>query len=292
MSRVAFVDGRYLPLGAGAISVEDRGFQFADAVYEVCEVRTGRLVDEAAHIARLHRSLGKIRMTAPMSDVALGVVMREVVRRNAIVAGLVYLQVTRGVAPRGHAFPSPAPRPTLVVTARRTEAAARMRAEEGIAVVTVPETRWARVDIKSVGLLPNVLAKQAAVEAGAGEAWFVGADGMVHEGASSNAWIVTGDGQLVTAPVSAPILAGITRAVVLEVAGRLHLTFTERLFSIDEAIRAEEAFVTSATALVTPVTRIDGQAIGNGQPGPTSRALRSALAERVVHGPQRAGPVA
>lgn len=292
MARIAFVNGRYRPLAAAAVHVEDRGFQFADAVYEVCEVRGGRLVDEARHLARLRRSLDKLRIAPPMSPVALGAVIREVVRRNAIVDGLAYLQVTRGVTPRGHAFPSPSVQPTLVVTARRIDPAVRQRAERGIAVITVPDNRWGRVDIKTVGLLPNVLAKQAASEAGANEAWFVGSEGLVHEGSSSNAWIVTHDGRLMTAPTSAPILEGITRAVVSETAERLGLHLEERRFSVAEAIAAAEAFITSATALVTPVVKIDGISVGEGHPGPTAKALRQALRDHAVIAPLHAGPVA
>ena len=274
MSRIAYVNGRYQQWADATVHIEDRGFQFADGVYEVCEVRRGVLVDEARHLARLMRSLGKLSITPPMTLRALGVVMREVVRRNRVHDGLLYLQVTRGVAPRGHAFPVKARRPTLVVTVRPIDESARQRAENGIAVITVPETRWAGVDIKTVSLLPNVLAKQAAVEAGAQEAWFVGADGLVNEGASSNAWIVSEQGTLLTAPTTAQILEGITRAVLLELIDEMGLTIEERRFSVAEAVAAKEAFVTSATALVTPVVRIDGTEIGDGRPGELTMALR------------------
>jgi len=284
MARIAYVNGRYVPLPLAAVRVEDRGFQLADGVYEVCEVRQGRLIDEDRHWARLRRSLAKLRIDMPMSLAAIQTIAREVVRRNRIADGLLYLQITRGAAPRGHAFPVPPVRPTLVVTARRLDPATRRRAEQGIAVVTVPETRWARVDIKSISLLPNVLAKQTAVEAGAQEAWFVTADGYVNEGASSNAWIVTNGGALVTAPTDAQILEGVTRAVVLEIANEQGLTVEERRFTTDEALAAKEAFVTSATSWVTPVVRIDGEAIGSGKPGPVASALRAALQHRVERG--------
>lgn len=292
MARFAYVDGRYQPMSEAAVHIEDRGYQLADGVYEVCEIRGGRLVDEDRHLARLARSLGELRIAEPMPALSLRVVMREVVRRNRIRDGLLYIQVTRGVAPRGHAFPTTPVPPTLVVTARRLDPMTKVRGETGIVVITVPETRWARVDIKTIGLLPNVLAKQAAKEAGAGEAWFVEPDGYVNEGASSNAWIVTREGELVTAPKTAPILHGITREIALETAARLGLRYSERRFTLDEAHAAAEAFITSATALVTPVTAIDGKTLGNGEPGFTASALRKALIEATKVGPYLAAPVA
>src|SRR5262249_20887039 len=199
MARVAYVNGRYVPHAHAMVHVEDRGYQFADGVYEVCEVKDGRLVDEKRHMQRLTRSLRELDMALPMPLSALGVVLREMVERNRVQDGLVYLQVTRGVARRDFLFPAPGTRPGIVVTARNLDAARVERtASEGIAVVTVPDNRWSRVDIKSVSLLPNVLAKEAARSAGAREAWFVDKDGFVTEGASSNAWIVTRDGTLVT----------------------------------------------------------------------------------------------
>lgn len=276
MSRIAYVNGRYRPLAEASVSVEDRGFQFADGVYEVCEVREGRLVDESRHLARLERSLDKLAMVSPMAMRPLRIIMREVVRRNRIRNGLLYMQITRGAAPRAHAFPPPDTPPTIVVTARPSTVTSA--AKDGISVITVPETRWARVDIKTVSLLPNALAKQAAIEAGAQEAWFVGRDGLVNEGASSNAWIVR-DGAVVTAPASAQILEGITRAVVIETAQQLGLELKEQRFSVADALSADEAFVTSATANVTPVTRIDGKTIGSGAPGKVALTLRHALLE-------------
>src|ERR1700716_2142994 len=191
MSRIVYVNGRYLPRRNAMVHVEDRGYQFSDGVYEVCEVRAGRMVDERRHMARLQRSLGELRMGMPMSAAALGLVMRETIRRNRVRDGIVYLQITRGVARRDHAFPAAGTMPSIVVTARSLDVAANERtAAEGIAVITVPDNRWARVDIKAVALLPNVLAKQAARERGAREAWFVNAQGRITEGASTNAWIV------------------------------------------------------------------------------------------------------
>jgi D-alanine transaminase len=275
MSRIAYVNGRYLPHGAAQVHVEDRGYQFADGVYEVCEVRGGHLVDERRHMARLERSLAELRIALPMPLNALGVVLKETVRRNRVRDGIVYLQVTRGVARRDHAFPAPGTRPAVVVTARNHDSAKNEKsAEDGISVITVPENRWERVDIKSVSLLPNVLAKQAAREAGAKEAWFVDKQGTVTEGSSTNAWIVTRDGKVVTRPADHGILRGITRTVLLDVIAEQGLALEERSFTVEEAHAAREAFVTSASQIVMPVTSIDGKPVGNGAPGLVSTALR------------------
>ena len=275
MSRIAYVNGRYLPRSEAAVSIEDRGYQFADGVYEVCEVRGGRLVDERRHMARLDRSLRELRIARPMSPVALAVVLRETVRRNRVRDGIVYLQVTRGVAPRDFPFPAEGARPSVVVTARSNDLSRLEQvAAEGIAVVTVPDIRWRRVDIKSVALLPNVLAKQAARDRGGREAWLVDARGYVTEGASSNAWIVSRDGVLVTRPLGSDILPGITRSVVLDLVKTQGLSFEERAFTVEEAYAAREAFVTSASQVVQPVVRIDGRPVGNGAPGLVATALR------------------
>lgn len=278
MSRIAYVNGRYVPHADGAVSIEDRGYQFSDGVYEVCEVRKGALIDRRRHLDRLERSLAELRIAMPMSRAALGHVLNEVVRRNRVRDGMVYLQVTRGVAPRDHAFPSFPVRPALVVTAKSVDPAKGARAaEDGIAVITVPENRWDRVDIKSVGLLPNVMAKQQAKEQGAKEAWFVDTSGFVTEGSSTNAWIVTTDGSLVTRPAEHGILKGITRTVVLDVAARHGIRVEERAFSVDEAKRAREAFVTAATQIVMPVVKIDGAVVANGKPGSIATQLREAF---------------
>jgi D-alanine transaminase len=292
MSRIAYVDGRYLPFRESKVHIEDRGFQFADGIYEVCEIRAGRLVDEDRHLARMIRSLRELDMRAPMAELPLRVVLREVVRRNRINDGLLYLQITRGAYARAHAYPPVSVQPTLVVTARRSDGSAKRKGETGIAVITVPETRWARVDIKTVSLLPNAIAREAAKRAGATEAWFVDPGGNVNEGAASNAWIVTRDGELITAPTSAPILEGVTRQAVLEVVARRNLKLVERRFTVKEARDAAEAFVTSATALVTPVIRLDGAKIADGAPGPTTRALRVALHDSTVLAPLTVAPVA
>jgi D-alanine transaminase len=275
MSRIAYVNGRYLPHREATIHVEDRGYQFADGVYEVCEVRGGRLIDERRHMERLVRSLAELRIPLPMSLRALGAVLRETVRRNRVRDGIVYLQVTRGIAPRDHGFPPAGTAPCMVVTARRHDlAAAEDTANAGIAVITVPENRWPRVDIKSVSLLPNVLAKQAARERGAKEAWFVERDGTVTEGSSTNAWIVTRDGKVVTRSASGGILRGITRTVLLDVLAGQGLKLDERPFTVEEAYAAREAFVTSASQIVMPVVSIDGRPVANGAPGLLATALR------------------
>jgi D-alanine transaminase len=275
MSRFAYVNGRYLPFRDAKVHVEDRGYQFADGVYEVCEVRGGRLIDERRHMARLARSLGEVRIRMPMSPRALGIVLREVVAKNRIDYGLVYLQITRGVARRDPAFPSPEPPPTVVVTARPLNMArGEALAAKGIAVISVPDNRWGRIDIKTVGLLPNVLARQAAIDQGAHDAWFVDKDGKVTEAALANAWIVTAGGLLVTRHADHAILRGITRTVTLDIIKAQGLTLEERGFTLAEAYAAREAFITSATQIVMPVVRIDGHAIGNGRPGPVAKALR------------------
>lgn len=275
MSRIAYVNGRYMPRSEAKVSVEDRGFQFADGVYEVCEVRRGRLVDEARHMARLDRSLNELRLTRPMSPAALSIVLRETVRRNRVRDGIVYVQITRGVAQRDFSFPPAGTAASVVVTARSNDLTRlEQLAAEGIAVITVPDQRWKRVDIKSVALLPNVLAKQSARERGAREAWLVDAQGRVTEGASSNAWIVSRDGKLITRPLGNDILPGITRSVVLDMIGAQGLVLEERAFTVEEAYAAREAFVTSASQTVLPVVSIDGRPVGNGAPGLVAAALR------------------
>ena len=278
MSRIAYVNGRYVPHREACVHVEDRGYQFADGVYEVCEVAQGCIVDVTRHLDRLDRSLRELSIARPMSRPAMEHVFTEVLRRNRIRNGLIYLQVTRGVAPRDHFFPARPVRPAMVVTARRADRGAiAARAEQGIAIITVPENRWDRVDIKTVGLLPNVLAKQKAREAGAGEAWFVDREGFVTEGASTNAWIVTGEGMLVTRPADHGILRGVTRTTLLEVAAKLGVKVEERAFTVDEAKAAREAFITAATLEIMPVVRIDGQTVANGHPGSVALSLRSAF---------------
>lgn len=275
MSRIAYVNGRYVPMRAATVHVEDRGYQFADGVYEVCEIRGGRLIDERRHLARLVRSLAELHIRMPMSLAALGVVLREVVARNRVSYGVIYLQITRGVARRDHAFPVPDVSPSVVVTARMlNEARNEAQAAKGIAVVSVPDNRWGRVDIKTTGLLPNVLARQAAIEWGARDAWFVDSDGKVTESASGNAWIVTQGDRVVTRPADQAILRGITRTVVFEAITAQELAVEERAFSLEEAFAAREAFITSASQIVMPVVRIDDRPVGDGKPGRIATALR------------------
>lgn len=277
MPRIAYVNGRYVRHAAAAVHIEDRGYQFADGVYEVCEVKRGYIVDMPRHLDRLDRSLRELSIAWPVHRNVLTLILREVIRRNDVADGLVYVQVTRGVAARDFPFPEGV-RPALVVTARKVPAGTQdKRAETGIKVVTTPDNRWDRVDIKSVGLLPNVLAKQRAKDAGAQEAWFVDEEGMVTEGGSSNAWIVTSDGVLVTRPADQGILRGITRTTLLDVIASLGLKLEERRFTVDEAKNAREAFISSATTIAMPVVEIDGQPVANGHPGSITLSLRRAF---------------
>jgi len=276
MSRIAYVNGRYLRHGDASVHIEDRGYQFGDGVYEVCEVSAGDLIDEIPHLDRLDRSLAELEMASPMPRTALRLVLRETVRRNRVVHGLVYLQVTRGVARRDHAFPKPGTRPAIVVTAKSIN---RDRlaglAEKGVAVITCPDIRWTRVDVKSISLLPNCLAKQAARQRGAFEAWLIDRDGYVTEGASTNAWIVTEDDVLVTRQADQSILNGVTRRALADIAVSQGLTVQERPFTVAEALAAREAFITASTLSAMPVVSIDGAPVGNGSPGPVARLLRA-----------------
>jgi D-alanine transaminase len=278
LPRIAYVNGRYLPARDALISVEDRGYQFSDGIYEVCEVRGGAIIDARRHLERLRRSLDELRIPLPVTLRALAVVMRETIRRNRVRDGIVYVQMTRGVARRDFSFPPPGTAPSLVVTARSLDIRGNeAKARQGIAVITLPESRWARPDIKSISLLPNVLAKQTARDRGAAEAWFVDRDGRVTEGASSNAWIVTQDGKLVTRPADNGILRGITRTVLIVAIKAQNLLFEERPFTVEEAYGAREAFVTAASQIVMPVVRIDDRKIGGGSPGPVAKALRESF---------------
>ena len=275
MSRIAYVAGQYLPHRQAAVHIEDRGYQFGDGVYEVIAVTGGHLVDQERHLARLHRSLTELRINPPMSDAALKIVIREVIDRNGVDTGIVYLQVTRGVAPREHAFPK-AVKPVLVVTSRRSRPPDPRLARDGIAVITIPDIRWQRCDIKSVALVANVLGKQQAREASAYEAWQVDNDGQVTEGTSTNAWIVTADDIVITRAADHAILNGVTRAAILDIIRREGYRLVERSFSVEEAKAAREAFLTSTTADLLPVVRIDGAPVADGKPGPLSRKLREA----------------
>ncbi len=272
MSRIAYCNGRWLPIGAPAVAVEDRGLQFADAVYEVIKAIGGRPCDLDRHLDRLGRSLAALRIAWPVSRGALGALIGEGLRRNTLRDAVIYLQAGRGAAPRAHPFPAKA-RPGLVLTFRRAVFPGRREVEEGVKVISAPDQRWARCDIKSVGLLPNVLARQRAAEASCREAWLVDADGMVTEGGGSNAYIVDGEGRLVTRPLGPDILPGVTRSVLLELARANGIAVCERSFSLGEALEAREALLSSTTSLVLPVTEIDGRPVGNGHPGEVGRSL-------------------
>ncbi len=275
MSRQAYVNGQFVPHGQASVHIEDRGYQLADGVYEVWAVFGGKLSDAEGHFARLWRSLDELRIAHPMSRAALEVVLKETLRRNRVREGLLYLQVSRGVARRDHAFPTVPVAPSLVITAKSLDrASSNAKAEGGVGVITLPENRWGRCDIKTIGLLPNVLAKQAAREQGGAEAWFVDDAGFVTEGASSNAWILRKDGVLVTRDTGANILRGITRHSLLDVIAKAGLKVEERPFTPAEALEAREAFITGAGTLVTPVTSIDGKPVANGHPGEMALRLR------------------
>ncbi len=273
MSRIAYVNGRYLPHDQAHVHVEDRGYQFSDGVYEVSAVCGGRVIDEEPHLDRLERSLGELRMSLPLPRSALRLVTREVLRRNRVRDGIVYLQVTRGTAARDHPFPEAA-EGAVVLTARPVRWPERAADDGGAAVVSLPDGRWGRCDVKSVSLLPNVLAKQAAREKDAYEAWFVDPEGRVTEGSSTNAWIVDDTGRAVTRDLQSNILGGITRRRVIRLAREAGIEVEERPFTLDEAQAAPEAFLTSTTSFVRAIVRIDGRPVGDGRPGPVTLRLR------------------
>jgi D-alanine transaminase len=283
MSRVAYVNGRYVPQSRAQVAIEDRGYLFSDGVYDVIPIHDGRLAFVDRHLDRLDRSLAALKIARPMARAALLQIAREVARRNAIDNGTIYIQVTRGVAPRDHKFPKGA-RPSLVMMARRRKPPAPDLLAKGAAVVTVPDQRWARCDIKCINLIANVLAKQEAAEQGAYEAWLIDDAGMVTEGSSTSAWIATRQGELVTRPNGVEILPGVTGSVVVEVARGLGLTLHIRPFSREEAYAAQEAFLTSVSNFVLPITRIDGRPVGEGRPGPVAARLRAAYLEAARRG--------
>jgi D-alanine transaminase len=280
MARIAYVNGRYVPHAAARVHIEDRGYQFADGVYEVCEIWKGKIVDMTRHLDRLERSLRELEIAMPVTRKALAVIVQEIVRRNRVGDGIVYLQITRGVARRDHAFPPPGTWPSLVVTARNIDRAkGDALAETGVSVISLPDNRWERVDIKSVSLLPNAIARQRAKEQGAREAWLVDSDGFVTEGAATTAWIVTKDGKLVTRPDGTGILPGITRKTTTDVASLEGLVIEERKFTIEEAQNAREAFMTAASTVVMPIVNIDGKPVANGAPGSVATRLRAKFHE-------------
>jgi len=279
--RVAYVNGRYLPFGQAGVHIEDRGLQLGDSIYEVANVLAGVPADEDAHLDRLERSLRELGMPMPMGRAALKLVMREMIARNRIANGFLYIQVTRGALKRDHVPPADPPRPTMIMTMRAQDMAALAeRLDKGIGVSTQPDIRWGRCDIKTVQLLPNLLAKQAARKTGAFEAWMVDRDGFVTEGASTTAWIVDAEGQVVTRDLSNTILPGVTRRIMLEAMTQAGGKVVERKFTVAQAKVAKEAFLSSATGAAIPVIAIDGQKIGDGVPGPLTRRIRELYAAR------------
>lgn len=285
MSRIAYVNGRYLPQSEAAVNIEDRGYQFGDGIYEVVHLHGGRYIDEDRHLARLERSLREIRLPMPMSLAALRMVLREVARRNRLTEGLLYMQVTRGVAPRDHAFPKTPVPPALVVTIKRIPPYPTDVDRWTGTAITLPDLRWARRDIKSVNLLPNCLARQAAREQGAIEAvLYDEATGVVTEGAATSFWIVDGKGSIVTRQLGHEILPGCTRGALLaELAGE-GIAIEERAFTLDEVKAAKEAFLTSATSFVKPIVAIDGAPVNDGKVGPVVRRLFEIFARHVTGG--------
>ncbi|HWE46097.1 MAG TPA: D-amino-acid transaminase [Caulobacteraceae bacterium] len=280
MSRQAYVNGIFHPHGEATVHVEDRGYQFADGVYEVWAVLGGKLSDYEGHMTRLERSLDELRIKRPMTRAALTNVLREAIRRNRLRDGLLYIQVTRGTARRDHPFPHPDTPPSVVITCKPVDSSANeLKAQKGVAVATQPDIRWGRCDIKSVALLPNILAKQAAKEAGATEAWLVDDLGLITEGSSTNAWIVDADGILRTRDTNANILRGITRNAMIKIARDAGIEVQERPFSVEDVKAAKEAFFTAASAYATPVIKIDGAVIGEGKPGPITKKLRALYLE-------------
>ena len=274
MTRCVYVNGQFLRRRNATIDIEDRGFNFGDAVYEVIFLNNGILVDEEEHLKRLEYSLSELGIPLPKSRRILSLLIREVIRLNRIIDGFVYLQVSRGVAPRDHLIPDNIT-PSLVIMARSSNLVAKPSIKDGVSVITVPDLRWHRRDIKTTQLVANCLAKSNAVKAGAGEAWMVDENGAITEGSSSNAWIVTSNRELLTRPPSSEILNGITRRTILALAKEERLEFYERAFTTSEALKAAEAFFTSATSLATPVLSIDGKKIGSGKVGPITKKLQS-----------------
>lgn len=281
MSRIVYVNGAYLGEEEAKISVFDRGFLFADGVYEVSSVLRGRLVDNAGHLARLHRSLSELDMAAPASDAEIESIQRTLIEKNGVDQGLVYLQVTRGAADRDFAYPQGA-EPSLVMFTQKKNVTDSPQARDGIAVIAVEDIRWRRRDIKTVGLLAPCMAKMQARNAGADDAWLV-EDGYVTEGSSSNAFIIDANDTLITRQLGNDILAGITRRAVLKLAREQQVKIDQRPFSIEEACDAKEAFITSATTFVTPVVSINGKPVADGRPGRLTRRLRHLYIETALN---------
>ncbi len=278
MSRIAYVNGRYVAHAEAQIHIEDRGYQFADGVYEVAAIFRGQIIDEDGHLERMKRSLGELQMDMPMPEGSFRLVCRETLRRNRVRDGIIYIQVSRGVSPRDHPFPNDI-KSALVMTARAVAWPQNADDDQGAEVATVADIRWLRRDVKSISLLPNILAKQEAREKSAYEAWFVDGDGFVTEGSSTNAWIVDDQGRIVTRQLDNNILGGITRATVLKLARENSIEIVERAFTVDEALAAPEAFLTSTTSFIKGIVGIDGAKVGDGKPGPVTRRLRALYLE-------------
>ncbi|HEX7391018.1 MAG TPA: D-amino-acid transaminase [Acidiphilium sp.] len=290
MSRIAYVNGRYLPQRDASVSIEDRGFLFGDGIYEVIDIHDGHFIDADLHLARLARSLREMALDRPMGDAALLAVLHEVVRRNRVSEGIVYMQITRGAARRDHAFPPPGTAPALVVTARHGKAFPRDIDTWGVSAITAEDIRWGRCDIKTVNLLPNVLAKQKAREAGAYEAILIDGAGMVTEGASSTAWAVDANGVLRTRHLDNHILPGCTRAALAAILAENAIAFEERGLTEAEFRSAREIFVTSATSFVKPIVSLDGATIGDGTPGPVARRLFALFSRHADGDGRNTGP--
>ena len=282
MPRISYVNGQYVRHSQAVVHIEDRGYQFSDAIYEVIVVTDGRLVDEKLHFARMERSLREIRMEMPFSPALFRIKIAELMRLNHLTSAALYIQVSRGVAPRGHRPPQGLV-PAVVMTVRPLRSPSPALVEKGVAVISVPDVRWKRPDIKSVGLLPNILAKDDAVRRGVYEAWQVNDDGVVTEGTSTNAWIVAGN-RAITHPAENAILNGVTRLALIDMAHSLGLSIEERAFTLDEALKADEAFLTSTTAFIMPIVKIDETVIGKGKPGPKTLALLSAYRGHIGRG--------
>ena len=274
MSRIAYVNGRYVAHAEAQIHIEDRGYQFADGVYEVAAIFRGHIIDEDGHLERMKRSLGELQMDMPMPEGPFRLVCRETLRRNRVRDGIIYIQVSRGVSPRDHPFPKDV-KTALVMTARAVAWPENADDDQGAEVATVADIRWLRRDVKSISLLPNILAKQEARDKSAYEAWFVDSDGFVTEGSSTNAWIVDDQGRIVTRQLDNNILGGITRATVLKLARENSIEIVERAFTVEEALAAPEAFLTSTTSFIKGIVGIDGTTVGDGKPGPVTRRLRA-----------------
>jgi D-alanine transaminase len=276
--RIVFVNGEFCTEETAKVSIFDRGFLFADGVYEVSSVIDSKLVDNARHLKRLHRSLSELDMVSPLSDAELSAMQKQLIEKNQLNEGLVYLQITRGPAERDFAFPSEA-QPSVIAFTQHRSILDNPAATSGLSVITAPDIRWQRCDIKTIGLLPSSLTKQQALNKGADDAWMVDDQGLITEGTSNNCYIVTDDDEVITRQLSERILHGITRRAILKVASESGLVVTERAFSPEEACQAKEAFISSATTFCLPVVRIDNHTIGNGQPGPIFKKIRSAYIE-------------